>query len=113
MPAVDEAFVRFWTAYPRKENKPAAGKAWAKLAPDSELVATIMAAVERQQRRGCLEPKTAADGRSVIPHPATWINGRRWEDHPPPTGPPRPGGFDTPATRMLDNLIEVCEGDHP
>lgn len=80
----DPAFLRFWEAYPRKEAKRKAAQAFARLAPSAGLLESILGAVERQRRSGCLEPRAAADGRSVIPHPATWLNNRRWEDSPPP-----------------------------
>jgi hypothetical protein len=105
-----DGFDEFWEAYPRREAKPAAAKAWTKLAPDAALRATIQAAIERQKRHGCLEPRAAADGRSVIPHPATWINQRRWEDDAPPAAI-RTGQrtvTDT-ATATLTNLF----GDQP
>jgi hypothetical protein len=56
--------------------KPEAQKTWAKLDPDDQLVDRILLAV--QQHR-------ATDGwrkerGKYIPHPATWLNNRRWED---------------------------------
>jgi len=44
------------------------------------LLETILHAIAVQKQRGCLERRTTADGRSTIPHQATWLNGRRWED---------------------------------
>lgn len=73
------AFDEFWKRYPRKENKPGAFKAWKALAPAPPLIEVIFAAIDKQRRRGCLEPRTV-DGRSTIPHPASWLNGHRWED---------------------------------
>lgn len=78
----DPRFLRFWAAYPRKEKKNSAAKAFAKINPTPELFETILAAVASQQQSGCLEPRTAADGRSVVPHPASWLNDLRWEDSP-------------------------------
>lgn len=77
------AFERFWSLYPRKVAKPAAVKAWAALAPDAALVDRIVAAVTVQ--RGW--PQWQRDGGQFIPHPATWLHARRWEDEAP-TVPP-------------------------
>jgi hypothetical protein len=51
-------------------------KAWAKLKPDAELLPKIMEAVERQAN----SPQWRKDGGAFIPHPASWLHGRRWED---------------------------------
>lgn len=67
-------FERFWTAYPRKVNKPGARKAFEKINPDETLLETMLKAIEQQKR--------SAQWQEVqyIPHPATWLNGHRWED---------------------------------
>lgn len=69
-------FDAFWSRYPRKVAKAAAWKFWAALKPDSALVETIGAAIEAQRRS---EAWTRDDGR-FVPHAATWLRGRRWED---------------------------------
>jgi uncharacterized protein YdaU (DUF1376 family) len=71
-------FDRFWQAYPRKEAKPTAAKGFARLKPDEPLLAVMLAAVDRQSR----SEQWTKDGGQFIPLPATWINGRRWEDEP-------------------------------
>lgn len=91
-------FARFYAAYPRKENRPAASRAFAKLNPDEQLLGTLLEAIDRQQRRGCLEPRTTPDGRSTIPHPASWLTGRRWEDSAPETN----GKPHVPQRPLLD-----------
>lgn len=78
-------FDRFWKAYPRKENKARARKAWAKLAPDMALCRRMSAALEAQK---CSEQWQRENGR-YIPHPASWLNGRRWEDEAPAPAPTR------------------------
>ena len=69
---VSDGFAEFWNAYPRKVAKPDALKAWAKLKPDPDLQAAILDALAIQAR--------AWTDKKYIPHPATWLNGRRWED---------------------------------
>jgi hypothetical protein len=69
-PAYSDGFVRFWAAYPRKVAKPKAWKAW----PGDDLADVIVQAVAKQ-RPGLPEVR-------YIPHPATWLNARQWEDAP-------------------------------
>lgn len=71
-------FNEFWSAYPRKEAKTDAIKAWNKLAPDTLLQAQILKAIQLQ----CESPQWQEGGGKYIPYPATWLNGRRWEDEP-------------------------------
>ena len=80
-------FDRFWSAYPRKEGKRDARKAWDKLAPDLELCRVMASALEAQKRSA----QWTKDGGEYIPYPAKWLRGRRWEDEVTPQ-PPGPGG---------------------
>ena len=74
----DPLFQKFWEAYPRRVGKQAARKAWLKLKADEVLSDTIVEAV----RRYCLT-KQWKDVQ-FIPHPASFLNGARWEDDIPP-----------------------------
>jgi hypothetical protein len=56
----------------------AALKAWRRL-PSPDLVATIMTTLERFRS----SPDWLKDHGKFIPHAATWLNGRRWEDDLP------------------------------
>lgn len=81
--AAEDPFLKFWDAYPRKVDKQRALQAWKRLNPGPELYGVIMQALERQKRSA---QWTRDDGR-YIPHAATWLNGRRWEDvEVPPAG---------------------------
>ena len=77
---VQARFDRFWSEYPRHEGKQNAIKAFQKINPDDELTEIMIRAVQKQ--------KTSAqwqeNGGQYIPHPATWLNGRRWEDEVQP-----------------------------
>lgn len=76
-------FDRFWSAYPRKVAKQSALKAFVKLAPDESLLGRMLAALEWQSRsEGWMK-----DGGKFIPHPASWLNDRRWEDECPTVSP--------------------------
>lgn len=78
--SADCLFEEFWNAYPRKENRAAALRAWKKLAPDLELCYTMAAALEWQRETA----QWNQDGGQFIPFPASWLRGRRWEDEPGP-----------------------------
>lgn len=71
-----ENFEPFYKAYPKKKARRDAEKAWAKLNPSPELTQTILTALEKQKR----SEEWQKEGGKYIPYPATWINGRRWED---------------------------------
>lgn len=70
------SFEKFWAAYPKRKARGDAENAWNKIRPDENLLARILAAVEAQ--------KQSADWRKeagqFIPHPATWLNRKGWED---------------------------------
>lgn len=75
-------FEQFWDRYPRKVAKKAALKAWDKLAPTNGLQEQILTALMLQAS----SEAWTRDSGQFIPHPATWLNGRRWEDEVlPPT----------------------------
>ena len=72
----DEGFEQFWGQYPRKVGKVAARAVWHKLKPSKELQDRIVASVVLYAR----SEQWQRDGGSFIPHPRTYLNGRRWED---------------------------------
>lgn len=76
-------FDRFWSLYPRKQSKSAAFKAFQKLNPDEDLLGLMLDALVQQAK----SPQWTKDGGEYIPHPATWLNGRRWEDGAPNSAP--------------------------
>jgi hypothetical protein len=88
-----EAFDAFWSAYPKKVAKTNAMKAWLKLLPDEDTVEKIMSGLYVWKHS---EEWTRDDGR-FIPHPATWLNGRRWEDEVPKITTRKPAAPSLPA----------------
>lgn len=72
----DDGFEKFWDVYPRKEGKQNASKAWDKLCPDEELLHRILDAIALQKE----SDQWMRDNGRYIPLPASWINGKRWED---------------------------------
>lgn len=69
----DDDFDKFWLSYPRKVAKGDAEKAWKKHKPDLN---RCLAALDIAKR----SPDWLKDGGQFIPYPATWLNGKRWED---------------------------------
>jgi len=82
-----ECFNSFWNSYPKKVQKQKAIQAWKKLTPNGELQQTILSDVNTKANS---EEWTKED-RQFCPHPASYLNGRRWEDEAPP--PRDPTGF--------------------
>ena len=72
----DIMFDKFWDAYPRHVNKPAARKAFDKLNPDDETMNQILNAIRTQK----MTAQWQENNGQYIPHPSTWLNGHRWED---------------------------------
>lgn len=83
--AVDSAemFARFWSLYPRKVGKEAARKAWDKLTLTDELFEVMVQALGAQS----VNTEWTKDNGQFIPHPSTWLNGKRWEDEVPEPAP--------------------------
>jgi hypothetical protein len=68
--------VHFWDAYPKKRSKGQAEKSFAKLKVDEQFMEVILAAIERAKKSTDWQKE---NGR-FIPHPATWLNAKGWED---------------------------------
>lgn len=64
-------FELFWKSYPRRVGKPNALKSWNRICPSEKLTAVICADASR---------RFASTESQFIPHPATYLNQRRWED---------------------------------
>lgn len=74
-------FDKLWSVYPRHEGKQAALKAFEKINPDDELLERMINAITAQKKSAqWADPQ-------FIPHPATWLNGHRWEDEPTKAAP--------------------------
>lgn len=85
---VQNRFIIFWEAYPRKVGKGAAEKAWDRIRPDEPLLERIVAALAVAIKSDQWQRNSG----QFIPNPATWLNQRRWEDEQP--GKPESGGYD-------------------
>ena len=99
--AAMEGFESFWKAYPRRVGKGAAEKAWVRARRAGVTVETLIATAER------FAADTKRDGTEsrFVPHPATWLNRRPWEDEEeePATSlrePVEPGYENTGVVKM-------------
>lgn len=68
-----EDFLAFWAAYPRKTGKGAAWRAWKREKPVLSVALAALAVVSGSDQ-------WKREGGRFVPHPATWISQRRWED---------------------------------
>ena len=81
-------FDQFWKAYPRKVAKGEARKAWKALNPSADLTAEMVAAIANHKRQRQWQTT------EYIPHPATWLRARQWEDElTPESGGYKPQPF--------------------
>jgi hypothetical protein len=85
-PDADPAFVRFWTAYPKKRGKQDAYRAWETLHPDSPTAERIVQQVER----AATTHDWRKDNGRFVPLPANYLSGRRFDDELAVTPPHRP-----------------------
>lgn len=69
-------FDLFWTAYPKKRGKGKAEKVWAALTPDDVLLGTMLGKLDIAKQT----PDWTKDSGQFIPHPASWLNAKGWED---------------------------------
>jgi len=65
-------FDAFWSAYPRKQDKAKARKAFPK-AIKKTTIDCMIDAIARQKQ-------TAQWRKGIVPLPTTWLNGERWQD---------------------------------
>jgi hypothetical protein len=72
---IEKSFEEFWEVYPRKIKKQDAKEKYVLLVgQDNTLVDKILKGLNEQL------PTMEKQERQFIPHPTTWLNGRRWED---------------------------------
>lgn len=88
-----QGFGAFWVRWPRKVAKLEAEKAWKQVVtPEDE--EPIHAALDWQV------PVFEQRDPERVPHAATWLRGRRWEDEQP--APPRPKTAPVVLTRFAE-----------
>lgn len=98
--AQEARFNSFWAVYPRKVSIGDAEKAWAKIEPDEELTERIINAVETAKALDSRFRETR-----FTPHPASWLNGREWENQY--SGPEEAAPQARPRAGEKPNTLEV------
>ena len=78
-PSGPSPFEVFYAAYPKKEARKDAETAFAKLNPDPELLAKMLAALAAKRES---HDWTKEKGK-YVPLPATWLRAERWADEAP------------------------------
>ena len=98
-----ERFEKFWSAYPKKKSKGTAENAWVKLRPSEQLLATMLATIER----ATTSVEWTRDNGQYIPHPASWLNAKGWEDEYTPISTQKGGASgDLFDSRKYDAVYE-------
>jgi len=69
-------FLQFYDAYPKHIGREPAWKAWQKLNGSRPNLSTLITKINEMKKS---EDWTKDNGK-FIPHPATWLNQKRWED---------------------------------
>lgn len=83
-----ERFAKFWEAYPRKQAKGNAEKAFKRLKVSAALLDKMLDAIAWQKTTD----EWKKDNGQFIPHPASWLNSARWEDEK--------SNYTTPASKF-------------
>ena len=78
-PTTDSDFDRWYSEYPHKVDKPAARRAFARARKHSGISPLVQGLA-----RWVAHWTAAGTPKDKIPYPATWLNGERWNDDPPP-----------------------------
>ena len=74
MGVTEEGFAAFWAAYPKRQARKDALKAWGQLRPSAEVQQAILDALQWQV--------PAWPDLAYAPLPATYLRGDRWTDEP-------------------------------
>ena len=97
--ARSDAFETFWDAYPRHVAKDKARTAF-KAVPLKEIPA-LMESLEKHKR----SDQWTKDGGQFVPHPATWLNQKRWQGDAPPAGKGK-------RTEYAQHAVETVDFSH-
>lgn len=92
-------FDRFWEAYPRKVGKVKALAAFQKVTVPVEV---LLSAIAEQKKSS----QWQKDSGQFIPHPSTWLNGKRWEDQVTTEQPPQRRQLDEDDKAAIRRMLE-------
>jgi hypothetical protein len=93
-------FLAFWVAYPRRDDKGHAKKAWLKAVRKAPAEEIVMGAQKYRDDPSREKAFTAL--------PATWLNGERWQDGPLP---PREGRSERKVGEVQGMIERAAERD--
>jgi len=79
-----QGFEEFWSLYPLKKAKQQASRAWGRVK------ASEVPAIIKGVRSAIRTEQWLKDGGKYVPHAATFLNGRRWEDETSASDLPAP-----------------------
>lgn len=102
-----EDFEKFWSAYPRKAgSKQKAFESFKKAGVSLEI---LLEAIENQKKSA----QWCKDDGQFIPHPTTWLNGKRWEDQLPVDNKIPKGASGILGDAELEAIRKVMADDLP
>lgn len=93
-------FAEFYAAYPKRQKRAEAEKAWRKLNPSPELQATILSALAVHRAQDAWQ----RDAGQFVPLPASWLNAKRWLDELDVSTVPSA----CPAAEIVEIYHEFC-----
>lgn len=105
-----EGFAEFWVAYPRKEAKRGAAKAYAAAVKRGVDTDRILAAARRYAAI------TTTSEQRFIAHPATWLNQGRYDDEQPAAGSAVAVGYQAPratgtSSQRVNAILALRTGE--
>jgi len=105
---IAEQFERFWQAYPEKKAKQTAAQKFERiLQQEGDITEVLLAAIAAQTE----ERKNLAANGSFVPiwkHPATWLNGRCWEDEPSKPSTSNTAPHDTSKKPSIGKISDIA-----
>lgn len=104
---IPPSFDDFWIMYPRHVAKKAARCAWARVS-DQDKTTSLVALFDWRRVWEFEAAKEGVDHLNFLPHPATWLNGERWEDELP-AGHKRPSAKPAPSQAVAARVDPMPE----
>jgi hypothetical protein len=101
-------FAIFWDNYPRKTNKKLAQSAFKTAVKDEDTLNSIITNIQERIEGGDWE----LNNKGFIPHPSTYLNGRRWEDEVVPRTTHKPNSTEIArrnSQAVSDDFTKVSE----
>ncbi len=103
VPKGTDKFNDFWNAYPRKQGKEKTFKWFKKNKPDDEFIEMLISDIKKR-----MESEWKGKDLEFIPHPTSYLNGKRWEDEiVVPNITPKPSLPKIPTTKSDKTAFDV------